>query len=109
VLEEVPVEYEKYKSVFDEIECNELPPHRIYDCKIKLKDKDNLFYGPLYPLTKKERIALKEYIKENLEKGFIRTSNSPAGAPVLFVRKKDKTLRLCVDYRRLNETRIHYF
>jgi len=106
VLEEVPVEYEEYKSVFDEIECNELPPHRIYDCKIKLKDKDNLFYGPLYPLTEEERTALKEYIKENLEKGFIRPSNSPAGAPVLFVKKKDNTLRLCVDYRRLNENTI---
>ncbi|OUM58048.1 hypothetical protein PIROE2DRAFT_16792 [Piromyces sp. E2] len=47
VLEEVPKEYKEYESVFDEIECNELPPHRIYDCKIKLKDKDNLFYGPL--------------------------------------------------------------
>ena len=79
MLEEVPVEYEEYKSVFDEIECNELPPHRIYDCKIKLKDKDNLFYGPLYPLTEEERTALKEYIKENLEKGFIRPSNSLAG------------------------------
>jgi len=68
--------------------CNELSPHRIYD------------------LTEEERTALKEYIKVNLEKGFIRPSNSPAGEPVLFVRKKDKTLRLCVDYRRLNENTL---
>eukprot|EP00833_Pecoramyces_ruminatium_P008145 jgi/Orpsp1_1/1182177/evm.model.c7180000080193.1 len=103
---EIPYEYTEFKSVFDENECNELPPHRIYDCRIKLKDESKQFYGPLYPLTEEERTALKEYLKENLEKGFIRPSNSPAGAPILFVRKKDGTLRLCVDYRRLNENTI---
>ena len=84
----IPIEYKEFESVFDEVECNELPPHRIYDCKIKLKDEGKLFYGPLYPLTEEEREALKEYVKENLEKGFIRPSNSPAGTPILFVRKK---------------------
>jgi len=49
---------------------------------------------------------LKKYIKENLAKGFIRKSKSPAGAPVLFVKKKDGTLRLCIDYRKLNEMTI---
>ena len=105
-LERIPKQYEKFKNVFDEQECNELPPHRPYDCKIRLKDDVDLFYGPLYPLTEEEREALKEYIKENLEKGFIRPSTSPAGAPILFVRKKDGSLRLCVDYRRLNENTI---
>ena len=50
--------------------------------------------------------ALKEYIEENLAKGFIRKSKSPAGAPILFVRKHDGSLRLCVDYRRLNAITI---
>ena len=45
-------------------------------------------------------------MKENLEKGFIRKSTSPAGAPVLFVKKKDGSLRLCVDYRKLNDMTI---
>jgi len=45
-------------------------------------------------------------MKENSEKGFIRKSKSPAGAPVLFVKKKDGSLRLCVDYRKLNEMTI---
>ena len=49
---------------------------------------------------------MKKYIKENLEKGFIRKSTSPAGAPILFVKKKDGSLRLCVDYRKLNEMTI---
>jgi len=49
---------------------------------------------------------LKDYLEENLEKGYIRPLTSPAGAPILFVRKKDGTLRLCVDCRRLNENTI---
>lgn len=49
---------------------------------------------------------LKDYIDENLSKGFIRQSSSPAGAPVLFVKKKDGSLRLCVDYRGLNSVTI---
>ena len=46
--------------------------------------------------------VLKDYIEESLRKGHIRPSNSPCGAPVLFVKKKDGSLRLCVDYRALN-------
>jgi len=86
--------------------CEVLPPHRPYDCEIKLKDNSTLFYGPLYPLTEVEREELKKYIDENLKKGFIRKSTSPAGAPILFVQKKDGSLRLCIDYRRLNDMTI---
>ncbi|OUM70408.1 hypothetical protein PIROE2DRAFT_24311, partial [Piromyces sp. E2] len=46
---------------------------------------------------------IKKHFKENLEKGFIRKSTSPACAPILFVKKKDDTLRLYVDYRKLND------
>ena len=53
-------------------------------------------------MSDEELKALKAYLEEMLEKGFIQPSNSPAGAPVLFVKKKDGSLRLCVDYRRLN-------
>ena len=92
--------------VFNERNCDVLPPHREYDCKIKLKDYSNLFYGPIYPLKETERDELKKYHKKNLEKGFIRKSASPAGAPILFVRKKDGTLRLCIDYMNLNDMTI---
>ncbi|XP_070020807.1 uncharacterized protein [Nicotiana sylvestris] len=47
---------------------------------------------------------LKEQLKDLLEKGFIRPSTSPWGAPVLFVRKKDGSLRMCIDYRQLNKS-----
>jgi hypothetical protein len=46
--------------------------------------------------------TLRAYLDEMLAKGFIRTSTSPGGAPVLFAKKKDGSLRLCVDYRKLN-------
>ena len=102
----VPPIYREYVEVFNEKNCNILPPHREYDCEIKLKNNSNLFYGPIYPLTEAERDELKKYIRENLEKGFIRKSTSPAGAPVLFVKKKDGSLRLVIDYRKLNEMTI---
>jgi hypothetical protein len=57
-------------------------------------------------MTTPKLAELKEYIKELLEKGFIRPSSSPWGGPVIFVLKKDGTQRLYVDYRALNEVTI---
>ena len=57
-------------------------------------------------MSQEELKALMEYIEDNLTKGFIQASSSPAGAPVLFVKKSDGSLRLCVDYRGLNEVTI---
>jgi hypothetical protein len=54
----------------------------------------------------KDLVELKKHIEELLEKGFIRPSSSPWGAPVLFVSKKDGSRRICVDYRSLNEVTI---
>jgi hypothetical protein len=53
-----------------------------------------------------ELTKLKEHLKELLEKGFIRPSTSPWGAPVIFVPKKDGTQRLCMDYCALNEVTV---
>ena len=63
-------------------------------------------FGPIYALSEKELETLREYLDENLKKGFIRPSDSPAGYSILFARKKDETLRLCVDYRKLNDITI---
>ncbi|KAI1006053.1 hypothetical protein K3495_g2163 [Podosphaera aphanis] len=53
-------------------------------------------------MTKEELVALREWLQNNLSKGFIRASSSPAASPVLFVKKSDGSLRLCMDYRALN-------
>ena len=59
---------------------------------------------PLYIMDPVELKELKEQLKDLLDKGFIRPSISPWGAPVLFVKKKDGSLRMCIDYRQLNKT-----
>jgi len=83
-----------------------LPPHRPYDHKIQLEPGTTPPFGPLYTLSETELKALDEYIKENLTKSYIQASTSPAGAPILFVKKRDGSLRLCVDYRGLNKITI---
>ena len=62
--------------------------------------------GRIYNLSETELTALKAYLEANLSNGFIRRSSSPAASPILFVKKKDGSLRLCVDYRDLNHATI---
>jgi hypothetical protein len=63
-------------------------------------------FGPIYSLSQNELAALQDYFDENLAKNFIQHSKSPAGAPILFVKKKDGSLQMCVDYRGLNKVII---
>jgi hypothetical protein len=60
-------------------------------------------YGPIYPLAEPELEVLRQYLHDALARGWIRPSRSPTGAPILFVPKKGGQLRLCVDYRALNQ------
>ena len=99
----VPAEYHEFLPLFKKAIADVLPPHRPYDHKITLKEGFSPPFGPLYSLSRPEVQALREWLDENLSKGFIRASSSPAGAPILFIKKSDGSLRLCVDYRGLNE------
>ena len=97
-----PQQYLEYVDVFSKNRADILQEHRKWDMTIETEDKFTPKWGPLYNLSTEEMKLLKDYIEENLAKGFIRPSSSPCGAPVLFVPKKNGKLRLCVDYRALN-------
>ncbi|CEP13211.1 hypothetical protein [Parasitella parasitica] len=102
----LPPQYQDYAKVFSKLEADKLPPHRPYDHKIPLVPDAVVPYGPMFSMSQLELKTLYDYIQENLAKGFIRRSESPAGAPVLFVKKKDGSLRMVVDYRGLNKVTI---
>src|SRR6266481_9002008 len=74
----------------------------MYDHTINLEDDQMPPYCNIYPLSGTELRVLCEFLDDMLSKGFIRASNSPVGALVLFAKKKDGTLRLCVNFRKLN-------
>jgi hypothetical protein len=91
--------YRQYAWMFEEeLSAKALPKHQPWDCKIKLEEGKEPPFRPIYQLSEKELKILREYIQENLAKGFIKKSESPAGFPILFVPKKDGKLRLCVNY-----------
>ena len=95
----VLAEYSDFADVFSPDLASKLPEHTgINDHVIELVDGQQPPYGPIYSLGPVELETLKAYIETNLANGFIRPSKSPAGAPILFDRKSDGSLRLCVDY-----------
>jgi len=100
----IPV-VEEYADVFPD-EILELPPSRDVDFSIDLiPGADPVSMAP-YRMTPAELVELKKQIEDLLEKKFIQPSASPWGAPVLLVKKKDGSSRLCVDYRQLNKLTI---
>ncbi|EPQ27719.1 uncharacterized protein PFL1_06886 [Pseudozyma flocculosa PF-1] len=102
----LPPEFAEFADVFDESRAEVLPPHRAHDHEINLEPGKEPPPGRLYSLSHKETAELHDYVDKMLRLGFIRPSKSPHAAPVLFVPKKDGRLRLCVDYRALNNITI---
>ena len=94
--------YKDYVDVFGKDRAETLAPHWPIDHAIDLEPGYKLPYGRIYNLSEFELKTLKAYIETNLASGFIQRSSSPAAAPILFAKKKDGGLRLCVDYRALN-------
>jgi transposase InsO family protein len=103
----IPQEYKEFAKLFEEeLGLEALPKHQPWDHEIVLEEGKTPGFQPIYGMSEKELQELKEYIDKNIKKGFIRKSESPAGFPVMFVPKKNGKLRLCVDFRRLNEITI---
>ena len=94
----IPLEYQEFLEVFTEKEPMVPRSHRTHDHHIPLEEGKTPPYEPLRPLNEEKMKALKEYLEVNEKQRWIRASTSPAEVPIHFVKKKDRGLRLCVDY-----------
>nr|AAV43974.1 putative polyprotein [Oryza sativa Japonica Group] len=103
-LQEIPI-VQDYPDVFPE-DLPGMPPKREIEFRIDLVPGTNPFHKRPYRMAANELAEVKKQVDDLLQKGYIRPSTSPWGAPVIFVEKKDHTQRMCVDYRALNEVTI---
>jgi hypothetical protein len=103
---QLPVSLHDFVDVFSPKRADKLPPHRPYDHEIRLTSEKKMPFGRIYSMSREELQTLREWLDENLKKGFIRPSSSPVTSPVLFVKKPGGGLRLCMDYRALNEISV---
>ena len=94
--------YHNLEGIFSKEKANELLVSSLYNHKIELEGDCQPPYSLIYPLSTSKLQVLREYLHDNLAKGFIQHSTLSASTPILFVKKKDGSLRLCVNYRKLN-------
>jgi hypothetical protein len=95
----------EYSDVFPD-DLPSMPPDRDIEFVIELQPSTTPISKRPYRMTPKELAELKNQLQELLDKGYICPSSSPWGSPALFVKKKDGSLRMCVDYRPLNAVTI---
>jgi len=101
-LSNVPSKYHEFANVFSQTKAETLPSHCLCDLKINLEEGAQPPVSPIYSLSASEQEALKKFIEENLNTSFIRPTSSLHSVLVLFVKKKDGSLHLCVDFHSLN-------
>ena len=99
-------EYVDFEDVALEINAGILALHEAHNHDIVLEPGTSPPHWPIYNLSEHELKVLQEYIETALNKGWIQPSTSPAGAPIIFIPKKDGSLWLCVDYCGLNSIMI---
>ena len=100
----VPECYHEFLDVFLKETSDKVSPHSKYDHKIKLVNggKDH-GQAALRGMSKPQLKFVKNFLEENLKKGFIEASRAPCSSPILLAKKPDGGIRFCVDYKRLNE------
>jgi len=106
ILEEVKVklffEYHDYLDMFDRAMIDQLSSHRFYNHKIELIDEETFSRSRLYQMFDHKLQKIKKYLIDHLNKEFIFFSFASYVSLILFIEKKDESLRFCVDYRKLN-------
>jgi len=101
-LDSILAKYRDFRNVFSGEKAGTLAPHRPYDLQINIEEGAKPIHGPIYSLSPPELMALWEFLKEHTRSGFIHPSKSPWGSPILFVKKKDGSLHLCMDFCAIN-------
>jgi len=94
--------YHDYLDVFDRAMTDQLFSHHLYDHKIELIDEKTSSRSRLYHMSDYKLQKMKNYLIEHLNKSFISSSSISYASLILFIKKKDDSLRFCVDYRKLN-------
>ena len=102
----VPEKFHEWIKVFGKKQSKRMPMWKVWDHAIDVKEGFIPRKGKVYPLSRNEREEVREFVKEQLRKGYIRPSKSPQLAPVFFVGKNDGKKRMVQDYRYLNEWMI---
>ena len=97
-MSNVLLKYHEFRNVFSKSRANTLPTHQPYNLKMELEDGAIPPFGPMYSLSPYELQTLREFIHEHLANGLIRPTHSPHRALVLFIKKKNSSLQLCVDF-----------
>ncbi|GKG40033.1 hypothetical protein Tco_0466810, partial [Tanacetum coccineum] len=87
-------------------DLSRLPPIQEIEFQIELIPGATLVAKSPYHLVPSEMDELSGQLKELQDKGFIRPSSSPWGAPILFIKKKDGSFRMCIDYKELNKLTV---
>ncbi len=102
VKAKLSLKYHDYLDVFDRAMTDQLPSHHLYDHKIELTDEKISSWSCLYHMSDYKLQKMKNYLIKHLNKSFISFSSISYTSLILFVEKKDDSLRFCVDYRKLN-------
>ncbi len=102
VKAKLSAKYHDYLDVFDRAITDQLLSHHLYDHKIELIDEKTSSWSRLYHMSDYKLQKMKNYLIKHLNKDFISSSSASYASLILFIEKKDDSLRFCVNYRKLN-------
>ena len=102
VLNKLSFKYHDFQNIFDKSKVDKLLFYRLYDYKIIIKSENQLLRSRIYFMSENKLQKIKKYLEKNLKKEFINFSLIFYALSILFVVKLNKSLRFCVNYRKLN-------